>query len=335
MGQRGRSRWAGGEHSFGVGGSAVRERGRRPVSVPASPGLPVCFEGAEATHIFALRAWLPGPFRRVYRSSEVNKPLESTEFAPAMPVGREDAGRTDPAMDTIDFSYRIDLADGRREVFEIRLRPETMLSMDDHVGELPEWTELGCHQCPNCPLTVDTEPHCPLAVRLLPLVERLRGIRSYREIRVEVSTEERTVSAIAPAQEGISSLMGLLIATSGCPHTEFLKPMARFHLPMASTEETLYRVVSMYAVSCLLRMRRGEKVEPDFDELFGHYDALRVVNRAIANRLKLADEEDGTLNAIILLDFTAQLLPVSLEESLRPLEKLFERLGQLSSPGAD
>ena len=44
----------------------------------------------------------------------------------------------------------------------------------------------------------------------------------------------------------IRSLIGLIMALSGCPHMEFFKPLARFHLPWASLEETTLRSASIY-----------------------------------------------------------------------------------------
>jgi len=234
-------------------------------------------------------------------------------------------------METVDIRYHIGLADGRTERFDIRLHPQTLLPVEQPAGELPEWTRLDFQQCPNCPWRAADHPHCPLAVRLLPVVTRLGGIRSYQELAVEVTIEQRTVTATTSAQEAISSLVGLLIATCGCPHTEFLKPMARFHLPLSSADETLYRVVSMYAVSCLLRLRRGQKIYPDFDDLLHRYHAMRIVNRSVAERLKFVDEDGSTVNGVVLLDYTAQLLPVSLDEQIEALEHLFH--GYLQNPG--
>ena len=39
------------------------------------------------------------------------------------------------------------------------------------------------------------------------------------------------------------------MATAGCPWTDRLRPMARFHLPFANEAETVYRSVSMYLLS--------------------------------------------------------------------------------------
>jgi hypothetical protein len=100
-------------------------------------------------------------------------------------------------------------------------------------------------------------------------------IISYDTIRLDVTTRERFISQDTTAQRGISSLLGLLIATSGCPHTRFLRPMARHHLPFASCEETLYRAASMYALVILDLFAQvlPESVEGDLKKLRGIFSA--------------------------------------------------------------
>ncbi len=228
-------------------------------------------------------------------------------------------------MNSIDIRYRLSLPEGRSEEFDVRLNAETMTPAQPRPSEVPSWVRLDYHQCSNCPWTVDEHPDCPLALSLLPVVGRLAGLPSYAETRVEVHTEQRTVCADTLAQEAVSSLIGLLIATSGCPHTTFLKPMARFHLPLASPDETVYRVVSMYALSRYF-LDGVQDLDRSFSGLLQRYEAMRQVNQAIAERLRFAGEEDSTLNAIILLDLLAQALPVSIEDSLDELKTSFQGL---------
>lgn len=61
-------------------------------------------------------------------------------------------------------------------------------------------------------------------------------------------TEERTYSKDTLLQQGLASLLGIVMTTSGCPVLEPLKPMVRFHLPFATLTETVYRMVSMCLV---------------------------------------------------------------------------------------
>ena len=58
-------------------------------------------------------------------------------------------------------------------------------------------------------------------------------------------------------QMGVSSLLGVIMTTSGCPIMAQLKPMVRFHLPFASLEETIFRMVSMHLVAQYLRHQDG------------------------------------------------------------------------------
>lgn len=223
----------------------------------------------------------------------------------------------------IGISYRITLDDGKEKFFKVTLDDRGLQSGDSQPRQLPEWVRLDSNQCPNCPLSLEEHPHCPLALRLLPLVESMGGLRSYQPIHLEMTTAERVVSADTTVQEGISSLMGLFIATSGCPHTDVFKPMARFHLPLASPEETFYRVASMYALAQLLRIRKGLLGRSDFSELLERYRAMGTVNKFVIKRLRTANKEDGALNAIVLLDVFTELVPGSMEDSLQDLEALF------------
>lgn len=47
-------------------------------------------------------------------------------------------------------------------------------------------------------------------------------------------------------QIGLYSLLGLVMATSGCPHLDFLRPLALHPLPFSSIHETVFRVSSSY-----------------------------------------------------------------------------------------
>ena len=78
------------------------------------------------------------------------------------------------------------------------------------------------------------------------------------QVRVTVESEERAVIATLSAQQALASLMGLIIASSGCPRTAVFRPMARFHLPFSSESETAYRVASMYLVAQHFKARNGQ-----------------------------------------------------------------------------
>jgi hypothetical protein len=225
---------------------------------------------------------------------------------------------------TVSIEYRFTLPDGARENFDLCLSAESLeLLMDTPEHSMPTWAELTFHQCRNCPLTPDTHIFCPIAANLVNLVKRFDRLLSYEEVHMVVVTEERVVSQDTTAQKGLSSLMGLIIANSGCPHTNFFRPMARFHLPLASVEETIFRATSMYLLAQYFLTREGGA--PDF-ELHGLqqiYDNIHIVNSAMTDRLRSASNSDLSANAMILLDLYAQAFPHAINRTLQNIRCLF------------
>ena len=225
--------------------------------------------------------------------------------------------------ETISIQYSFTLTNGSKEAFDLQLDPTSLRLRSIAQEKLPSWTRLEFHQCPHCPLTQKAYPHCPLAVNLVKIIERFGRLISYDEIKVEILTEERLVSQRTSALEGISSLMGLVIATSDCPHTDFFKPMARFHLPLASHEETIWRAIATYLIAQYFLKVQGERVDFELDGIIKIYDNIEILNAAIVERLRSASEEDSTVNALIHLDIFAKLLAPGLQESLNILQQIF------------
>jgi hypothetical protein len=189
--------------------------------------------------------------------------------------------------------------------------------------ELPSWTALEIHQCPNCPLDKARHPHCPVASNLVDLVELSDGLQSYAEVSLTVTVPERQIVATTTVQRAVSSLLGLVMATSPCPRTQPLRPMARFHLPLASEEETLYRSTSMYLLAQYFLSLTGRVPDIELRGLHEIYKNLQVVNAAMAERLRYINSTDGAVNSIVLLDLLAKALPYSLDESLEDIRYLF------------
>lgn len=170
-------------------------------------------------------------------------------------------------------------------------------------------------------------------VNIVGIVKRLERVLSYDEVHVSVITQERAISQGTTVQRGISSLMGLIIATSGCPHAAFFRPMARFHLPFATVEETVYRATSTYLLAQYFLRKRGQDVDFEFEGLNKIYHDIQVVNTTIAKRLRTASETDSAVNALVLLDMFAKTLPQAVEKSLEEIRHLFTPfLTRSSSP---
>ncbi|CAM2005847.1 DUF6901 family protein [Acanthopleuribacter pedis] len=226
-------------------------------------------------------------------------------------------------LDALEVRYHFIFPDGRFKVFRLDLAEGFVLRERRLKRPLPAWVALGFHQCPNCPLSTKEVPHCPLSVGLVELIESSVNLRSYDEVRVEVHMKSRTVIFNAAMQKALSSLMGLIIPLSGCPHTAPFKPMARFHLPHATVEETIYRVTSMYLLSQYLRHVDGKDAVFDLSGLREIYQHVHVVNRFVSERIRAIVEEDASVNAVIILDMFSQVLPMSLEQTLEELKPLF------------
>lgn len=189
---------------------------------------------------------------------------------------------------------------------------------------LPFWTELEYQQCPNCPLNSKEFPHCPVARNLIPLLDICSSIESYAEMDVRITTPDRVVYAHTTAQRAVSSVLGLMMATSPCPFTGYLKPMARFHVPLSSEEEAIYRTTSMYLLAQYFRSKLGLDHGYDVAGLKAIYNDLQIVNRAMAKRLKAASKEDSAVNAVILLELLTRAVTWSIEDGLEEIAYLFE-----------
>lgn len=217
--------------------------------------------------------------------------------------------------------YRFRTADTSLYEYTISVEPEKMDHSEDACN--PAWAELTFHQCPNCTLSSRNYSHCPVAIRLPPLIEMANKLNSYDRIMVDVELSERRIIQETTAQRALSSLLGLVMATSECPHMAYLQPMARFHLPLASEEETEYRAVSMYLLAQYYRNRQGHAVDFSLTGLTKIYQELQRVNMALADRIRAASSQDTARNAIVLLDMFAKVVPYSVEEAMQEFKHLF------------
>ncbi len=226
-------------------------------------------------------------------------------------------------MDNIAIRYDFKFNE-QSEVFDVLLDGKTLEKISDAAESKPEWTRLGFHQCNHCPLSAQTHAHCPVALSLSNVTHRLGNICSHDELDLEVTTKNRTFVGRTTAQRAISSLIGLLIATSGCPHTEYMKPMARFHLPLATEEDTIFRAVGMYLLAQYFLRKDGKTEDISLQGLTNIYKNLHVLNKSIAERIRFSAPADASVNGLILLDMFTSLMPYMIEDHLDEIRYLFE-----------
>jgi hypothetical protein len=227
--------------------------------------------------------------------------------------------------DTIALEYQFKLRNGDKKKFTLRLRKPSLQLVSKPKADLPEWTRLTHHQCPNCPLNPATHPHCPIAVNLVDVIESFKDCLSVEEADITIRTEARQYHKRASLQHGISSLMGLHMVTSGCPVMDKLRPMVHTHLPFATVEETMYRSVSMYLLAQYFLNQRGKTPDWRLEKLVQIYDEIGRVNQSFAQRLLSINPRDASLNALVSLDCFATFTAFSIvRDSLKEMEYLFE-----------
>ena len=216
--------------------------------------------------------------------------------------------------------YLFELPDGSRKSLDFTFDAADFRLSNAAPSAPPFWTDLKFNQCANCPLNADEHPHCPAALQMASAIEPLKALVSFDTVGVTVTQAERTIYAETTAQQAMSSVLGLIMATAGCPWTDRFRPMARFHLPFASEVETVYRSISMFL---LARELAGANHTQGFAALEELYENLHIVNRGMSRRLGAATRADPARNAMALLDAYTTLLPAALASSLEELKPLF------------
>lgn len=225
----------------------------------------------------------------------------------------------------IEIGYHFRCVDGEKREASLRvvLDAKTLELRHRQDPPPPDWARLSVHQCSVCPLNARSHEYCPAALSFVDILDEFGVLFSFTEVEVTVITRERTVYAKTSAQRALSSLVGLCMATSGCPILAQFKPMARFHLPFATREETTFRAVGAYLLAQYFLKQRGDTPDLDLNGLRETYDRIHEVNMGLANRLRAIPVGDAHLNALVILDLFAHALPSSIEEGLAELEHMF------------
>ena len=209
-------------------------------------------------------------------------------------------------------TYEFTFDESRKEAFELEFNEKNMSINPLPVGENEAWIQLEFHQCPDCPLKKDSSPYCPVARNLLPVLTRFRDDPSYIKVHTTVTMEARTVERHGSLQEGAYPLLGLIMATSGCPVLDRFKPMAFTHLPFANEDETLMRAVSNYLLAQYIRMQHDKKPDWDLVGFEPMYARVEKINGAFIERFRDLSGRDANVNALLLLNIFAQLGSFSL-----------------------
>lgn len=224
----------------------------------------------------------------------------------------------------LTIEYEFTLLNGLKKHFSVRLEKPELRFVAEYTTTVRHWTRLEHHQCPNCPLRSEKHLDCPIAANLVDVIESFRDCVSIEETDITIRNELREYHKRSTVQEGISSLMGIYMVTSGCPIMDKLRPMVFTHLPFASLEETLYRAISMYLLAQYFRGRDAQTSDWALADFARFYKDVATVNQSFTRRLLSINPQDASLNALVGLDCFASAAAFSkVEDNLEEFQSLF------------
>jgi hypothetical protein len=219
------------------------------------------------------------------------------------------------------ISYRFILENG--STFDIQVDRKRVYTPAIDQAPHANWTRLEFNRCDNCPLPPGSVRHCPAAVDMEKIATQFSRLSSFEKLRVEVVSPERSYGLNTDLQTVLRSLLGLVMATSGCPILSQFRGLASFHLPCSTMDETLFRTVAAYLLKQYFLHKSGGAPDWDMVGLDRFYQAVQTVNQCLNDRLSSASENDANLNAIVSLTYVSMGVTYSLEDNLADLQKLF------------
>jgi len=213
-------------------------------------------------------------------------------------------------MDNIQISYCFDYGSDSARTFTMQFDRNSMLLQSEADISPPAWAKLESNQCSHCPLSVQDTIYCPIAQNISSVVTFFNKTPSTQKTRIAVFTEERNYWKEDVLQEGLFGIFGLIMATSGCPHMNFLRPMARFHLPFSTFEETIIRSMSMFLLSEFVsHPGQIHDAENAFKKLETLYKQVNILNLDFIQRIRDAKSGgDAGENAMVILDSIVKLI---------------------------
>ncbi|MDZ4660372.1 MAG: hypothetical protein SGJ18_02005 [Pseudomonadota bacterium] len=224
----------------------------------------------------------------------------------------------------IKVTYKLKMSDGKIRTYLIRLDETTLELIEEKSDTPPKWADLEHRKCDHCPLNSKDFPHCPVAKNLATIVDEYKQLKSFETCYVEVETSNRNYSKQITLQEVLYSIFGLIMPATKCPHLKFLRPMARFHLPFSSFQETMVRSTSFYLLGQYFVTRKGGKPDFELSKMDELYVNVQKVNEGILNRIRSIATGDADANSLTILNVFAQMLSMQLSDDLSEIQSFFE-----------
>ena len=212
--------------------------------------------------------------------------------------------------------YEFIMDDGQKLNFSVEPeRPPTSAAG----GE--SWAKLEHCQCSHCPLDPAEHPYCPAALDLQETVKKVAQLPASGKARVAVITKERAYVKDTSLEEGLRSLMGLIMSTSECPVLKPLRPMGLQHLPFNSTDEFIMRSIAFYLLRQYLLGRSGETPDWELKGLVKQNQDLQTLNQDFWKRFQGVCKGDSALKALMGFFSLSSSVSYSMELQIQKLKR--------------
>lgn len=232
----------------------------------------------------------------------------------------------------MQIEYRFEFSPEHTTSFRVDLN---RLMTSQRQSSAPDWTRLQHHKCQNCPLNDKIHTHCPAAVDVHEILSPLQPVAAHNRIDVTVVAPQRTYAKRVTLEEGVRSLLGLVMATSACPVFGSLRPAAKQHLPFASAEENTLRVVSFYLMQQYFQQQEGKLPDWALTGLIQQFRALQMVNHSFWQRIVGHFANDANARALLSFFTLSGNMSASLDRQLEQVFNLYfepQNQGLPSSP---
>lgn len=229
----------------------------------------------------------------------------------------------------LQYHYVFRLEDGQSKEFVINLDDRTLALIASPGADLPVWARLENSKCVNCPL--QGVEYCPIAVNFAGVVEAFTDLQSHMHATIFVESPHRTYAKATSIQQGLSSIFGIYMVTSGCPIMDQLRPNVAFHLPFATPSETASRTIGMYLTAQFFRAKHGMTADWSLDGLVFLYSQISHVNRGMSRRLLTTTHSDAGVNAIAILHAFGDMLRDGAIDYLNQIEVYYQSLVNVGS----
>lgn len=220
--------------------------------------------------------------------------------------------------------YEFNFAGGIKKAFTMDFDPETHeFIARRNSGYISDWARLEYKKCPECPLDAERIAFCPVAFNISGILNFFSPMTSTERCFVRCITYQRTYSKTTDSMSALSSALAPIIFSSPCPFLVHVRPLARFHLPFFTPEESLVRSISFYLLSQYFVSRKKKKPDWDLAGLNLLFDKLKMVQSGMMRRSKNIFEGDACINAIHSFHVMLEFVAFEIDSAVECLESSF------------